>query len=198
VGCEIPARQITTAIEHEPLLNCGNVQSEENCSHAIHLCTCVQSAEPAAWLYASLASACPQTNVSLPWKSNSVPSQGSRFYLAHPEQGRLLCSIALPGLVAPDAGSMPSGNIPCSTRPKSRRAHAETQVGYVFQDLALFPHLTAEQNVHTVWHILPRNQPSTNAVRRYSGPSHSQLAPTPSQRDFWRRNASGLPLRELL
>jgi len=52
------------------------------------------------------------------------------------------------GLVTPDAGSIAIGD--CVLFDSSRSANvavAKRRVGYVFQDLALFPHLTVEQNI---------------------------------------------------
>lgn len=58
----------------------------------------------------------------------------------------LLDSIA--GLSTPDSGRISIGDRVWFDAPRVNVPTAERRVGYVFQNLALFPHMTVEQNVH--------------------------------------------------
>ncbi len=62
--------------------------------------------------------------------------------------GKTTILQCIAGLVQPDAGRIAIGN--CAVFDNQRRLDIPTarrNVGYVFQELALFPHLTAEQNI---------------------------------------------------
>lgn len=62
--------------------------------------------------------------------------------------GKTTVLQCLAGLLEPDAGAIAVGGEPLfdSTR-KIHVAPQERRVGYVFQDLALFPHMTAAENI---------------------------------------------------
>jgi molybdate transport system ATP-binding protein len=74
--------------------------------------------------------------------------------------GKTTLLDCLAGLIVPDSGQIAVGDRPLFdsdkglNRPVSRR-----QVGFVFQDLALFPHLSVERNVHFgLSHLEPRKR----------------------------------------
>ena len=62
--------------------------------------------------------------------------------------GKTLTLLTLAGLVRPDrARIVIDGEVWCDTARGVHRATRERRVGFVFQDYALFPHWTLEQNV---------------------------------------------------
>ena len=82
------------------------------------------------------------------WKLSFEPSQVSPSCLARPARARRRCSIASQDWPNQNQGGSPSATaswFDAAQRtdvPVSKRG-----IGYVFQSLALFPHLTVEQNV---------------------------------------------------
>ncbi|HZI17122.1 MAG TPA: ATP-binding cassette domain-containing protein [Pyrinomonadaceae bacterium] len=79
--------------------------------------------------------------------------------------GKSLTLRAVAGLLRPDAGSIAAGDLTLfdseagvDLPPRRRRA------GYVFQNLALFPHLTARQNVEFALPRLPRAEREARAL----------------------------------
>ena len=71
--------------------------------------------------------------------------------------GKTTLLDCIAGLVTPDAGRIAIGDrVFLDTADRMNVPSAKRNVGYVFQDLALFPHLTAEQNVGYGIAHLPR------------------------------------------
>jgi molybdate transport system ATP-binding protein len=70
------------------------------------------------------------------------------------------------GLVTPDAGRISIGDrVLFDTSSAINVSVAERRVGYVFQDLALFPHLTIEQNTeYGLTHLVPRARRERSAA----------------------------------
>jgi molybdate transport system ATP-binding protein len=63
------------------------------------------------------------------------------------------------GLTTPDAGNISiAGRVFFDSDRRINLPVAERRVGYVFQNLALFPHMTVEQNVHYGLAHLPRSE----------------------------------------
>ena len=83
-------------------------------------------------------------NFALP-KSPAHFLLGFRFCSAPPGQGRPPCSIASPDWLGPMRAASLSQVVNFSRTAK--RSGRGRKIGYVFQDLALFPHLTVEANV---------------------------------------------------
>ena len=77
---------------------------------------------------------------------------------------------------------------------RANLAVAKRRVGYVFQTLALFPHLTVAQNVEYGLAHLPRRARAA-IVGDFSGISHSDLAQR-SPREISGGRASARPWRE--
>src|SRR5258706_5686388 len=62
--------------------------------------------------------------------------------------GKTTLLNCIAGIVRPDSGRVTaSGTILFDAERRVCLPAAQRRVGYVFQDLALFPHLTAEQNI---------------------------------------------------
>ena len=62
--------------------------------------------------------------------------------------GKTTTLRAIAGIIGPDEGRITVGDrVFFDSRTGARLSIQERRVGYVFQDYALFPHLTAEQNV---------------------------------------------------
>lgn len=77
----------------------------------------------------------------------------------------ILDSVA--GLITPDTGRIIVGDrilFDTSTSTKINIPASKRQIGYVFQDLALFPHLTVLQNVEYGLAHLPRSQRSNRSA----------------------------------
>ena len=88
----------------------------------------------------------------------------SRSCSGPPAQARRLSSIALPDWPGRIAGASLSVIESCSIPPGMNLPVAERHVGYVFQNLALFPHMTAEQNVRYGLKHLPSNERARTAA----------------------------------
>lgn len=79
--------------------------------------------------------------------------------------GKTTLLDCLAGLLRPDAGRIAVGkNILFDAAERVNLPPARRSVGYVFQDLALFPHLTVEQNVQYGLAHLPRSQRQERAA----------------------------------
>ena len=77
----------------------------------------------------------------------SVPA-GVTILFGASGSGKSTVLRAVAGLLRPDAGSITIGPAWCSIGPPGWNVPArERRVGYVFQDLALFPHLSVEENL---------------------------------------------------
>jgi molybdate transport system ATP-binding protein len=62
--------------------------------------------------------------------------------------GKSVTIQAIAGLIAPDSGQiLLNGQLLFDSRAKINRPARERNVGYLFQDYALFPHLTVAQNI---------------------------------------------------
>jgi molybdate transport system ATP-binding protein len=85
--------------------------------------------------------------------------------------GKSLTLRMISGLASPDAGRIVAGG--CVVLDTARGVHLPPQrrsVGYVFQDLALFPHMTVLQNVLYGGHGLERDERAARAeefIRRF-------------------------------
>jgi len=79
--------------------------------------------------------------------------------------GKTTLLDCIAGLVTPDAGRIAIGErVLFDSAQGADVAVAKRRVGYVFQDLALFPHLTVEQNVGYGLAHLPRAESSASAA----------------------------------
>ncbi|EHJ49413.1 Molybdate-transporting ATPase [Solidesulfovibrio carbinoliphilus subsp. oakridgensis] len=79
----------------------------------------------------------------------SFATTDNRVVLFGPSgSGKTLTLRAIAGLMRPDAGSISlDGRVLCDTDKRLCLPPRERNIGYVFQDYALFPHLTVRQNV---------------------------------------------------
>ena len=73
--------------------------------------------------------------------------------------GKTTLLDCIAGLLTPDAGRVAiGGRVLVDTAARVNLAPARRRVGYVFQDLALFPHMTVEHNVEYGLGHLPRHE----------------------------------------
>src|SRR5690242_20803150 len=72
--------------------------------------------------------------------------------------GKSLTLKAVAGLLKPDEGTivLPGGDVAFDSRAGIDVAPQRRSVGYVVQDLALFPHLTVRENIEFALHGRPR------------------------------------------
>jgi molybdate transport system ATP-binding protein len=79
----------------------------------------------------------------------SFATTDNRVVLFGPSgSGKTLTLRAIAGLMRPDTGSITlDGRVLCDTDKRLCLPPRERNIGYVFQDYALFPHLTVRQNV---------------------------------------------------
>ena len=61
--------------------------------------------------------------------------------------GKTTILDCIAGLKSPDEGSISFGGFPHFTTRKSKLSPRQRNVGYVFQDYALFPHMTVDRNI---------------------------------------------------
>ena len=61
--------------------------------------------------------------------------------------GKTTILDCIAGLKSPDKGSISLGGFPHFTARKSQLSPRQRNVGYVFQDYALFPHMTVDRNI---------------------------------------------------
>ncbi len=89
---------------------------------------------------------------------SSAPRPDSPFLFGPSGSGKTTLLDCVAGLATPDAGRIAVGERVLLTRALACRVFRwrNGSVGYVLQDLALFPHLTVEQNIEYGLAHLPR------------------------------------------
>ena len=76
----------------------------------------------------------------------------SQESLAHRVMGKPVCSIVYAGLVTPDSGMIKiNGKRIFNSTDRINQKAKDRKIGYVFQDVRLFPHLSIEKNLKFGW-----------------------------------------------
>ena len=91
-------------------------------------------------------------------EANFIAPPGITILFGRSGSGKTTLLNCIAGLTAPDAGRIAlDSRVLFDASAKIDRPPAQRSVGFLFQDLALFPHLTAEQNVEYGLAKLPAN-----------------------------------------
>src|SRR4051812_13812052 len=78
-----------------------------------------------------------------------VADPGITILFGHSGSGKTTILQCIAGLLRPDEGRIVSGDqVLLDTETRVDTAVSKRNTGYVFQNLALFPHFTVEQNIH--------------------------------------------------
>jgi len=141
----------------------------------------------------SLAS--PEREFSLDVEFNAAPGFTILFGPSGSGKTTLLDCVA--GLATPDSGRIEIGErLLFEANPRKNLSVAKRGVGYVLQDLALFPHLTVEQNAeYGLAHLRvpPASSASPKCCRSFTSTTFAGAAPPRSQAE----NASAWLWRDL-
>jgi molybdate transport system ATP-binding protein len=88
-----------------------------------------------------------------------VADPGITILFGHSGSGKTTILQCIAGLLRPDEGRIVSGDqVLLDTETRVDTAVSKRNIGYVFQNLALFPHFTVEQNIHYGLDGLPRQE----------------------------------------
>src|SRR5437899_4841824 len=113
-----------------------------------HTPTAAQVEEPAPLLQALLRKRLPSNGHEFTLDVDLQAASGFTILFGPSGAGKTTLLDCVAGLAKPDTGRITLGDrIWFDAAQRTDLPVAKRRVGYVFQDLALFPHLTVEQNV---------------------------------------------------
>ena len=118
----------------------------------------LDSKSPIATLTASIRKTFPSASRNFTLDVRFSAAAGFTILFGASGSGKTTLLDCVAGLVTPDGGRISIGErVLFSTSSAINIPVAKRRVGYVFQDLALFPHLTIEQNTeYGLTHLAPR------------------------------------------
>jgi len=129
----------------------------------------LDSKSPIATLTASIRKTFPTAGRTFTLDVGFSAAAGFTILFGPSGSGKTTLLDCVAGLVTPDAGRISIGErVLFDTSSAIDIPVAKRRVGYVFQDLALFPHLTIEQNTeYGLTHLTPRARRERSAAMLY-------------------------------
>ena len=107
--------------------------------------------------------------------------------------GKSMTLGCIAGIVRPDKGHIElNGRVLFDSEKKIDLPPQKRKVGYLFQQYALFPHMTVEQNIRAGAHARPKNE-REQAVRDWRTPVRVSFPADSSSGARWRAFWSGSP-----